>query len=41
MEVMHKELAQLGTSSVEKNSILAQYVKVQQREVLAARKLSN
>jgi len=38
MEVMTKELWKLGTSSVEKNSILTQYVEGQQRKVLAAEK---
>ena len=38
MEVMTKKLEKLGTSSVEKNSILAQYVEVQYRKALAAEK---
>jgi len=36
MEVMTKELAQFETSTVEKNSILAQYVQIQHRKAMAA-----
>ena len=35
---MTKELAQLGTSIVEKNSILAQYMQVQHRKAIVAKK---
>ena len=38
MEVMTKEFGKLGTSSVEKNSILAEHVEVQRQKVLAAEK---
>jgi len=38
MDVMTKELAQLGTSTMEKNSILAQYVQVRHRKAITVEK---
>jgi len=38
LDIISKELSQLGTTNVEKNSIFAQYVQVQQRRAIAAEK---
>jgi len=38
MDIMTKELSHLGTINLEKNSMLAQYMQVQQRRAIAAEK---